>query len=370
MTPQRPAPALPYPVNHFDSLRLFAALVVLYGHSIPPGDFFSRHFGFRSLAEFGVDLFFVVSGYLITYSYDRQQNLLDFAANRLLRILPALWMVILLTTFVLGPWVTSLSLGEYFRHPMTWGYLQGLLVFPMQLYLPGVFEDTWTGFANGPLWSLPQEMFCYIGVALLGALGGLRLRWAVAVFLLLMGLQLQWELGTGIGSRRLLEFYGLFAGGSIMYLARHRIPLHWAGFLLASAVFLGCPYLPMGRLLYTPALVYGLIFLAFRLPASLPSAAKYGDFSYGVYLYAFLFQQLYLPYAKQGHFWTYLALVLAGTFVMAAFSWFCVEQPALRLKRRRQQREEISRQRSGGFSFLMRRSLNDRTQPLPVATGE
>lgn len=80
---------------------------------------------------------------------------------RCLRILPPLWMVVLLSVFILGPVMTKLSAGEYFASGITWTYLRNLILVPTHP-LPGVFEGHLTSSVNGSLWTLPLEFICYI----------------------------------------------------------------------------------------------------------------------------------------------------------------------------------------------------------------
>jgi len=73
--------------------------------------------------------------------------------------------------------------------------------------------------------------------------------------------------------------------------------------------------------------------------AKLPGASRvrrYGDFSYGVYIYAFPVQQLVVwRFGAQLSNAANLALVLGTTIVLSAASWHWIEKPALKLKPRR-----------------------------------
>jgi peptidoglycan/LPS O-acetylase OafA/YrhL len=89
--------------NNFDVLRLFAALLVLWGHSYPltadgQDDIFSKSLcGYDAAGGFAVMIFFVISGFLVTKSAS-ERTTADYLAARALRILPALACVVLFTS--------------------------------------------------------------------------------------------------------------------------------------------------------------------------------------------------------------------------------------------------------------------------------
>lgn len=133
--------------NNLDFIRFVAAALVIYSHAFLVSCV-GRH---DPLAEatngawyigiLCVACFFVISGFLIAQSYDRSNNPAKFIKARLLRILPGFVLVIVLSTFVLCPIITTLPLGEYFVHSQTWQYLKSVFMYPLYWDLPGVFEN-------------------------------------------------------------------------------------------------------------------------------------------------------------------------------------------------------------------------------------
>src|SRR5690606_24658626 len=69
-----------------------------------------------SLGSLAVDVFFVVSGFLITKSWYRRQDLVEYLFARFMRIFPALWLAVGLCVFVIGPLFTTLPAATYFTH--------------------------------------------------------------------------------------------------------------------------------------------------------------------------------------------------------------------------------------------------------------
>ena len=126
--------------NNLNALRLIAAGLVLYGHSfVFLGLHEPRFLSSFLFGELGVFIFFIVSGFLVTQSWDRDPQLLRFFARRALRIFPGLIVCIFLSVVVLGPLLTTLSLDDYYAHPATLGYFENIWLL-ITYYLPGVFE--------------------------------------------------------------------------------------------------------------------------------------------------------------------------------------------------------------------------------------
>src|SRR5579871_1464824 len=90
-------------LNNFDHVRLFGALLVIYGHAYPLTGTVIPGFAANGVATIGVKIFFSISGYLVAQSWLRDPNIVRFFTRRALRIFPALIAVVLLSTFVLGP---------------------------------------------------------------------------------------------------------------------------------------------------------------------------------------------------------------------------------------------------------------------------
>src|SRR5215213_7952869 len=106
--------------NNFDTLRLVAALCVVISHSFPLSygeaaaqPIFLLSHGQTTLGTISVYVFFVLSGFLITGSFERQPPH-QFVLARGLRLLPGLAVVLFILTFLVGPILTNIPLGEYF----------------------------------------------------------------------------------------------------------------------------------------------------------------------------------------------------------------------------------------------------------------
>ena len=323
--------------NNFNLMRLVAAWMVIYGHasaitSIAYTDAFAWMTQLRGAGAVAVDLFFVVSGFLIAASLERN-NVRGYLVSRGLRIVPALVVCVGLTAFVLGPLLTVAV--DYWQQTQTWGYFfvnASLLL--SRFHLPGVFAGHPLDVVNGSLWTLPNEAKLYIALLFAWMLGLLAPKrytvlWALAVA---AGYALAWHYWPLADH---IQKYGecivFFITGTLLWVNREYVRLSgWIAFaLLAAMVALrGGPF---AHLAYFALLVYGTLYVGLRPRLPL---IRHTDLSYGLYLYGWPAQQLawMLPAGKTiaGN----IAIATAIALALAALSWWLVEKPALRLKRR------------------------------------
>ena len=325
--------------NNFDALRFCAAISVLVSHSFPlsfdiatpqPLETFSVRQ--TDLGLIAVFVFFVISGYLITQSFDRSPFVLRFVKARILRIYPGLFEVAFVTVILLGPAVTVLPIHQYLSQPETMWYIpHALSLFSIQYQLPGVFKNNPVrGVINGSLWTLEYEVLMYLVVLALGVARLLRRGVVLALWAGAMVLDWRWLGGNTVA------FAVPFLGGAVLYLWRDRVPLDWRLAVIA-AVALGIAMHTRGfRLAFGMLGAYLVVFIATAPSVRLPNLARKGDLSYGIYIFAWPVQQTvtYLlgpPLPWYGN----LAISLPVVLVLAALSWHLVESPALSLKRSR-----------------------------------
>ncbi|MEI2712491.1 MAG: acyltransferase [Nocardioides sp.] len=331
--------------NNYDALRLIGAAMVILGHAFHLVGRPAEVPGFLgyAISTFGVVIFFSISGYLITISWVRKRDLFSYFAARLLRIMPALIACVLICVFVIGPLVTSLPVGDYFRSSATWDYLNNL-VMRARYPLPGVWEQLPYPFAvNGSLWTLPAEFFCYLVVPL-AAVKWLGPRAAILVVLLVGAMylsQIPPLESQVIWGSRITDAAGMwvfFAAGALIATAEQRWP---DIFRTDVAVIVFCVFLlaislrPMWLPYYAPlTLPYVVLVLGRGNTPYLRRASRFGDLSYGLYLWGFPVQQLVIDYLGVHRMAYNLPLVYLGAGVLAFGSWRLIEDPSLRLKDR------------------------------------
>jgi len=331
--------------NAFDALRLFAALLVIFGHAFRLTGDIGPAFAGAGVATTGVKIFFVISGYLVAQSWMRDPNPARFLRRRLLRVMPGLVAVVALTTLVLGPLLTRLPLPAYFADARTLLYLANVAFYPAD-QLPGVFAaNTAPNEVNGSLWSLPAEISMYLLLPLaagvtyaltrgyrLFAIGALLFA-CVALFIALPSTDLATWIVYGTRVWAWFSVAPFFLIGACYAFCGWDRALDRRVALALLAALLFAPATPiLTECLLLAALPY--IVLAFgTAPAPLRGAlTRHGDYSYGLYLYAFPIQQTLVaigtPGGALGNFVS--ATVLAGG--CAVVSWHLIERPALAAK--------------------------------------
>ena len=323
--------------NNLNLLRMIAASAVLVSHAYPLTigkdalEPLLASTGYK-LGTTAVTIFFAVSGFLITKSFDRRNSTPDFLLARVARIYPALVVVLALSAFALGPVFTKLSLGAYFSDRHTWTYVpRDLMLRNQQWTLPGLFLDAPGGPAvNGSLWTLFSEVSCYGLVMVCGYAGLLRPKLFPAVMAIAIGLCIFVPQGEGGGLARAAAILTLpFAIGGAVYVYRSLVPVSGLlalGLIIFAVIFRPTPAYPI---IHAAAVSYGALWFGF---ANLPRLRRYnlvGDFSYGMYIYAFPVQQVVAVTVRPHTPLLMIALSFPVTLSFAAASWFLVENKAL-----------------------------------------
>jgi peptidoglycan/LPS O-acetylase OafA/YrhL len=341
--------------NNFNLLRLVAALLVIYAHSFPmvqglsghapnwSGDWFFGLTGMDS-GRLAVQVFFVVSGFLVAQSLTRRPALLEFFQARALRVLPGLTVAVLFCAFVVGPAFTKLPLHDYLLSGELRYFLSHNLTLrndPTQ-FLPGVFVDqAYPRVVNGSLWTLPWEAAMYLSLAFLAATRLFRRRALVGALFLVVFLSFCYSREGHKSSlpyvAQALAFSTFFYLGVLAWLFRERVPMRHATLIGAVALFavtiVFYKQFVVLRCLYAPLLAYCALGCALAPAGAIRGFNQAGDYSYGVYVYAFPLQQSLvhvLPGLSPMQLW--LAATMAA-LLLAIPSWHLLEKPMLAFKR-------------------------------------
>ena len=347
--------------NNFDFLRFLLATLVLFAHSWPlSGDFDHEPISRLTRGQIdggslAVDLFFVASGFLVTQSWLRSSSFWQYLTKRVLRIYPGFLVASLIAACALAPMGAD-SVSQYF-HNVHIPYFVGMAATLSMPKVPPTFlHNPFAGVVNGSLWTIRYEFGCYLIVAAIGLASVLRKPTAMLglfAFLLVAAGSQQYWFPHVFG--RLSEhnqdllgewprFLAYFFAGTLSYLFSKKIP--YDSRIVASCIVAVVGLSVLGHGLQELFPILGTyLFLAAALKPDSPCAnfGRRGDFSYGVYLYAFPIQQVVAAHIDTFHKPLLLfAIAYPITIVAAAVSWHAIEKPALRLKRRTTKKNEAA----------------------------
>ena len=323
--------------NSITLLRLIAALAVIYSHSYAVvwaggTDWLTRMSGYTHAGGLAVDFFFLLSGFLVTKSI-LKNGASHYVFSRILRVFPALWVYVLIATFILGPLLTTHTLFDYFADQQTYNYLMHLGAgWATEWYLPGVFEQNRSHGINGSIWSVIIEIRMYLYLLLFYLFGVFktRLRFNTVVGVLVV---LVWS-GTfdvpGISGSTDKHVALLFCIGSLLYVNRDLVsvqPLIVVGafafaasthntdkFQYAYVFLLTCVFCMV------TFLKYGFFF------------ERYGDYSYGVYLWGWPVQQVVAMLTPESSALFNAVVSMIVSLALSIVSWHLIEKRALQLK--------------------------------------
>ncbi len=206
-----------------------------------------------------------------------------FLLKRSLRIFPALAFTVVVLAFVIGPLATQAPLTDYFGAAETWRFLLNVVFCSQYGTLPGVFETApFAGRVDQSMWTLGFEAICYALIAALGAADRIVL-----------------------GAR-----YAILAAGALVF------SFLFGGFLQVFAI----------------AGTYLILYLAFAPLGPVRHAGRFGDFSYGVFLWGWPIQQMVEIALPETGPVANLIIALPIALMAAGLSWRLVEKPALGLR--------------------------------------
>lgn len=385
--PEAAAPRRPPRFPAFDGLRAIAAITVVVVHVSFVAGLTAGQNGvgiYTARFEIGVSVFFLISGFLLYRPFvvahlaaAPKPRTGAFWIRRVLRIVPAYWLVLFVATSILhaGPGIGPHGWRAYASH-----YLF------LQIYSP---YQTLKGISAA--WSLCVEMTFYLYIPLYAALigwhrssrtVGQRMRIELLGLAIMIAISYTWRYTVlqfqhghspyfHLATIWLPAFLDLFALG--MGLAVVSVWMHhegrefrwmwrrwfpWVSWACAGACFwavsnIGIPVVPIyteSTLDIARQTLYGAFAFFLLLPAVFGPQGKglirrflqcwpvasLGVISYGIYLWheTWMYQIL-----KEGHyylfrleFWAYFFAVLALTILSASLSYFVLEKPILRLK--------------------------------------
>lgn len=355
--------------NSLGLLRLVLAALVIFNHGFPLGGFAPEDplakwtHGQANLGSLAVDGFFAISGYLIAKSA-LSSDIMQYLWRRVLRIFPAYWVMLIVSATIVAPivWVatgnalhdfgwwganspTSYVRANALLHVGTWG-------------IYSIFRDTPYGIItgasvfNGSIWTLEFEFFAYLVIGLL-AVGAILVRARIVVPLITAALMVMIVVGASnnSGLRQIVPF--MFTGydpgtegapyrvtlllifliGSTLAVYSKEVVSDWRIAAVSAVVAVGTLASGGYALIGVWGFAYFLLWLAAALPRRVQWIGARNDYSYGVYIYGFLVEQILAQmHVQDWGYWPFVLIALGLSFGLAWLSWHGVEKWAMRLK--------------------------------------
>lgn len=315
--------------NCFDFLRYFFAFFLILSHYLTLSEHDSVWFLAGSLR---VKAFFVITGFLVTYSFLRRNcNLKSYAVKRFVRIVPA-YLCTIMFCILLGCCISRLALPDFFSSAQTWRYAVAniFMLNWLEPCLPGVFEGNSMQSVNGSLWSMKVESLFYVLVPmiiwLVGKAGKHTVMAAVmaasVLFYNILPVQLQY-FTYFFGGMSVLLYFDSFM--KFKYLIISVAALN--EFILYSGI---CPALNFTAQSLEPIFFTAtLLFVAYNVK-SLNFMRRYDNITYGLFLYHFPVIQVFIYFGlPEHHFWLSFLSITFVTAALAYMSWIWIEKPLM-----------------------------------------
>jgi peptidoglycan/LPS O-acetylase OafA/YrhL len=209
--------------SELDSLRGVAALLVVLFHFTMGKN--QADLGFK-LGTTGVDLFFIISGFVISMSIERVSSGLEFVINRASRLYPTYWASVTVTFIVI-------SIYTFYKQGFVrvTDYLGNLTMFQYYLNIPNL---------DDPYWTMIVEMLFYMFILILFYTR--LLNYIILIGCIIAGSVLfisifYWDRFIGVfKALPILEFFPLFFAGIIFYKIIKEKSNHFFSYLL----LIGC----------------------------------------------------------------------------------------------------------------------------------
>ncbi|MDD5617542.1 MAG: acyltransferase [Candidatus Omnitrophica bacterium] len=339
--------------NSFGFLRIIFAFFVILSHS-----YFLGGYGIDPLWKFeisfgsiAVEGFFVISGFLIIQSLLNSSSLKYYLWKRFLRIFPAFWVCLFLTSFVLAPLIyysqnKKFSDFTILSNPFISYAVSNLSLFMKQQTIKGIFmNNPYKEVLNGSLWILFPMFLFYLILPVFNLLELFSKRKKTLLFIFLLLALVNSLEGILFGyytaypiqglARSLFEIQKLFAyflGGCLIFVFRDKIASNKYFFYSCFLLLFVSIFFRLYNLIGPFLLPYVLVMIATKLPFM--SISKNFDLSYGLYIYSFPVQQtIYFINQNIKSPIAFFIFSVIFTLPLAYLNWLLIEKQCFKLKK-------------------------------------
>jgi peptidoglycan/LPS O-acetylase OafA/YrhL len=305
----------------------------------------------------GVSIFFAISGFLITMSYDKNKSIKKYFYNRFLRIYPALWTctIFLILTLII---FKAMPLRNYLSKDFIAWFFAHMTIF--QYYTPDILRGWGVSAPNGSLWTIPVEIEFYIVIPIVFIIFRKIPLLAKMVILFIVSYCINMYdsyLIATYGEKLIIKLLGVsvlphlfnFILGAIIYHVWGNIKnyienkgifwlLLYAGYIIIFSVVLkkyGTSYYPnIYGLVSTILLSITTISLAFSFKSITKICLRGVDVSYGIYIYHGPILNIFVNFRLEKYAGYYIPLIFIIVLLLAYMSWTFIEKKMLLLKKK------------------------------------
>jgi len=322
------------------ALRAYAAILVVINHLWTSGAVAS-YLGFDNIGGFGVCIFFVISGFIISYSIPESIQRLDnlqFLRRRIYRLFPMY--LLAFSIFAVLYLHSAIMHGQEVDFPLLLGNA---------LLLPSFTNNTDYRMLDGPAWTLVYEMFFYyiffVFISILNRKSSAIVLTAVFIILIvslmqffnLQGPKLGWvNFSYIVGDPVILNF----ASGCFLYLAWNKwggkTPLNFlaafVGFVGLTLIAFAAPHPEILRILWfmIPTIIVAIHLLAdFGHSKKIEFIEFLGAASFSIYLFHPLIYQaiIRIPWLSNLHGDLFGAASVVVGLLLGCLVYFFIEKP-------------------------------------------
>ena len=328
--------------NNFDFLRfLFASLVVI-SHSFPLSGVLESDQWISQVTNkqmvfstIGLDGFFVISGYFIFQSVQKSESILDFFKKRISRIFPGLFVALVLSTIFAicflyegkTPWFKNLEVYTYIPY--------NLSMIHFQSGIKGVFDTNFYHSINGSLWTIRYEFALYVFSSFIFFFKDKinLIRWVLFITSLFLLICFNFFLDVFAGVQK-LGFLGInvlnlgtfFVIGSLLSSFKINTIPHKKIYVFGLMILLlFAIYFNFFSNVQHVFLSFAILFFGFSPIKGIKDFGKYGDPSYGIYIYSFPIQQILVYYFKLNAI-NLCIISLSLSIIFGYLSWHLIEK--------------------------------------------
>lgn len=329
-------------INGLNLVRLIAAIAVVISHAWVMGfhspllEPLAETTAFY-MGQHAVNIFFLISGFLIARSWENKKSSLQFAISRIFRIYPALIAMLIVLTLTIGFFISADPALFFANSDNYIAPVKTLILLNGHLSYEGIFTNhAVADLANNPLWTLKYEVICYTLLAVTGIITGRYFRFVITVFFAISSVAFIWLYldptwqENGTPWHHLSRFISVFTLGAILYFYRDKLVLGYRAILLTLLIMGIANMTALAPAISAWGLGYICLIMGLRAP-NLPfrNITAQHDMSYGIYIFGWPITQILVSLNPEI---THNALVIASVafaIPVAMLSWALIEKPSM-----------------------------------------